>query len=33
MNKTFVWGVVAGIAGLWAWHAFVKPVPSSKSGN
>lgn len=24
---TFVWGVVVGVAGVWAYHAFVKPLP------
>lgn len=30
MNKSFVWGVVVGLAGSWAWHAFVKPLPAPK---
>lgn len=28
MNKNFWWGVVIGVAGTWAWHAFVKPMPT-----
>jgi len=27
MRPGFVWGVVVGVAGTWAWHAFVKPMP------
>lgn len=30
MNKSFLWGVAAGLAGTWAWHAFFKPLPSKK---
>lgn len=29
MSKQFVFGVVVGVGGLWAYHKFVKPVPSS----
>lgn len=25
MNKNFFIGVVVGVAGVWAWHAFVAP--------
>ena len=27
MNRSFVWGVVVGLTGLYAFHKFVKPVP------
>lgn len=27
MNRSFVWGVVVGVAGVWAFHKFVKPIP------
>lgn len=27
MNKNFWWGVVIGVAGTWAFHKFVKPMP------
>lgn len=27
MRPGFVWGVVFGVAGTWAWHAFVRPMP------
>lgn len=27
MRPGFVWGVIFGVAGTWAWHAFVKPMP------
>ena len=26
MNGKFIWGVVVGVAGVWAWHQF-KPLP------
>lgn len=29
MNKSFVFGVVVGAGGLWAYHKWIKPVPSS----
>lgn len=29
MNKSFVFGVVVGAGGLWAYHKFLKPMPSS----
>lgn len=32
-DSRFWFGVVAGIGGLWVWHAFVRPVPTKKSGN
>lgn len=28
MRGNFVWGVVVGVAGVWAYHRFVKPMPS-----
>lgn len=27
MNGSFVWGVVIGVAGVWAFHKFVRPIP------
>lgn len=30
MNRSFVWGVVVGVAGVWAFHRFVKPIPGGK---
>jgi hypothetical protein len=27
MRSGFVWGVVVGVAGVWAWHKFVRPLP------
>ena len=27
MNRSFVWGAIVGIGGLWAFHKFVKNVP------
>lgn len=26
-SRPFVYGVVAGLGGLWLWHRFVRPVP------
>lgn len=28
MNRSFLFGVVLGVGGVWAWHRFVKPMPS-----
>jgi hypothetical protein len=30
MKGSFVWGVVVGVAGVWAFHALVKPLPAAK---
>lgn len=27
MNRSFVWGVVVGVAGVYAFHKFVRAVP------
>lgn len=27
MNASFFWGVVVGVAGVWAFHKWVKPIP------
>jgi len=27
MNGSFVWGVVVGVAGVWAFHKWVRPLP------
>lgn len=27
MRPGFFWGVAFGVAGVWAYHAFVKPLP------
>jgi hypothetical protein len=32
MNSSFVWGVVVGAGGVWAFHKFVKPMPTNKAG-
>lgn len=32
MNAPFVWGVVVGVVGTWAFHKWVKPMATSK-GN
>jgi hypothetical protein len=29
MNRSFVFGVVVGVGSIWAYHRFVKPMPSS----
>ena len=28
-TKAFLWGAVVGLAGTWAFHAFMKPLPKS----
>lgn len=28
MNGNFWVGVLIGVAGTWAWHAFVRPMPA-----
>lgn len=33
MDRRFVWGLVIGVAGVWAYHAFVKPLPGTKTGG
>jgi hypothetical protein len=32
MDRRFVWGVVIGVAGTWAFHKFVKPLPGKTNG-
>jgi hypothetical protein len=27
VNRSFVWGVIVGVGGVWAYHRFVKPIP------
>jgi hypothetical protein len=29
----FIPGVIVGVAGIWAFHHFVKPVPGAKSSS
>ena len=31
MNRSFVWGVILGVGGVWAFHHFIKPMPGAKS--
>jgi len=31
MNRSFVWGVVVGVVGVYAFHKFVKPIPGKGS--
>lgn len=33
MNKSFVWGAVVGVAGVWAYHAFLRPLPSARNSG
>ena len=33
MNRQFLWGVVVGVAGVWAYHAFVKPLPGKTASG
>ena len=30
MNRSFLYGVVAGALGVWAYHKFVNPMKSNK---
>jgi len=30
MSSQFVWGMVAGVAAVYAYHHFVKPLPGAK---
>lgn len=30
MKPGFLAGVVVGVAGVWAWHKFVSPLPGGK---
>lgn len=32
MNRSFVWGLLIGVGGVWAYHRFVNPLPG-KSAN
>ena len=32
MRPGFGWGVIVGIAGVWAYHHFVKPLPGAATG-
>lgn len=29
MRSGFVWGVLVGVAGTWAFHKWVRPIPTS----
>ena len=31
MTGKFVWGVVVGVAGTWAWHKYMRPMKSAKA--
>ena len=33
MKHPFFWGVVTGVAGTWAYHAFFKRLPSAPNGG
>jgi len=28
----FLWGLVIGVAGVWAYHRFIAPLPGGKKG-
>lgn len=32
MDRNFVLGLIVGVGGVWAWHRFVKPMPSKATG-
>lgn len=31
-TRGFIWGLVIGLGGMWAYHAFISPLPTAKSG-
>lgn len=31
MNSSFVWGVIVGVGGVWAFHRFVRPMNTQAS--
>jgi len=31
-TRAFLWGAVLAIGGMWAYHAFVKPLPRPNGG-
>jgi hypothetical protein len=32
MRPGFLWGVIVGVAGVWAFHKFMGPLPGGKKG-
>jgi len=32
-TRCFLWGAVLGIGGVWAYHAFFKPLPRAGNGG
>lgn len=32
MSRGFVWGVAAGVVGMWAFHKYVRPVKTNVGG-
>jgi hypothetical protein len=32
MNRQFLFGVIVGVGGVWAFHRFVRPMPSKANG-
>jgi len=31
MDGKFVWGVIIGVAGVWGFHKFIKPLPGGSA--
>jgi len=31
MDRRFVWGVIVGVGGVYAFHRFIKPIPGKSS--
>lgn len=29
MNRSFLWGAIVGVGGVWAFHKWVRPMPTS----
>jgi hypothetical protein len=32
-TRGFLWGMVLTFAGTWAYHAFIRPLPTTKTGG
>jgi hypothetical protein len=30
MRPGFLWGLVVGLGAMWAWHAFIRPLPGKQ---
>lgn len=32
VDRNFLLGLVVGVGGVWAWHRFVRPMPTKAAG-